>query len=468
MILRYSLRYLVARGVPALVNFLAVAVYTRLLTPEAYGYYVLVIAGVNVLNLVCFQWLRFALVRYLPAHQGQEEGLLGTIGWSYLALMFLVGSLGGAAAGLVADARWRSLMGVGVLLLWAQAWFELNAELLRARLQTQAYGWAMGARSVGALGLGTLFILSGLEAYGPLWGLVVSMVGIGIVFAYQHWRVIPIRLDTRRLRLLLRYGLPVAGSLAFNLIIVASDRFLIAWLLDEAHAGIYAAGYDLAYQPVILLMHIVYLAVYPLIVKAWEQEGKPVAYTYLSRNAQLLLIIAVPATVGLVLLRDAIASLVLGEAFQAASAIIAWVAVGTLLDGMRVYHADLAFHLGQRTMGQLRSVLWGALVNIGLNLLWIPRVGIIGAAWATVVSCGIALLLSIWWGRTVLPIPWGLKKGLGISMAGIGMGITIGVLKASMGWIGAGIVGIGMYGVLLAILLKEDFTRICRNIRLRI
>ena len=41
-LLRHSFIYLFARGVPGVINFLAIAVYTRLLPPEEYGQYALV------------------------------------------------------------------------------------------------------------------------------------------------------------------------------------------------------------------------------------------------------------------------------------------------------------------------------------------------------------------------------------------------------------------------------------------
>ena len=456
MILHYSLRYLVARGIPALVNFFAVAVYTRLLTPEAYGYYVLVIAGVNVLNLAGFQWLRFALVRYLPAAQKEAE-LLGTIGWSYLALMLVVGGGGGAMAGLIVEARWRPLILVAVLLLWAQTWFELNADLLRTRLQTQAYGWAMGVRSVGALGLGTLLILKGLEAYGPLLGLLLSMAGVGLVFACRYWRTVRMRVNWKQLQVLLRYGLPLAGTLILGFIISASDRFLIAWLLDEAQAGIYAAGYDLANQPVILLMSIVNLAAYPLIVQAWEQREKGIA-AYLRRNIRLLLMVGVPAAVGLGLLADPITRWMLGAAFRPAREIIPWIALATLLDGVRVYHTDLAFHLAQRPTRQLQLMAWGALINLGLNVLWIPRLGIIGAAWATVAAYGVTLALSIGWGRRMAALPTGGRELLRIGGAAFGMGAGCWLLAPLIGWVGAGGLGLAIYGALLWLLYARDDT----------
>ncbi|BBM69008.1 oligosaccharide flippase family protein [Rhodothermus marinus] len=448
MVLRYSLHYLIARGIPALVNFLAIAVYTRLLSPDAYGRYILVLAGVNIANLTVFQWLRLSLVRYLPAYQEQEGVLLGTIGRIYLILMAGVGVLGGVA-GLIVGGEWRSLVLVAVLLLWMQAWFELNVELLRARLQTRAYGWAMGVRSVGALALGTLFILGGLGAFGPLLGLVLSMAVVGLGFAYRHWRTVKLQLDRERLRPLLRYGLPLAGTLILSYIVSVSDRFLIAWLLDEAQAGIYAAGYDLANQPVILLMSIVNLAAYPLIVQVWEHEGEASAQAYLVRNLRLLLIVGVPATVGLAMLARPFGELVLGASFHSASAVVPLIALGTLLDGLRVYHTDLAFHLGQRTTRQLQIVLWVFLINLGLNLLWIPHMGIRGAAWATVVAYGMALILSIWQGRNIQAVPLGFQELLRTGGAGIGMGLGLWILTPWIGWVGAGIVGLVVYGLLL-------------------
>lgn len=55
MLLRHSALYTLARGLPGLINFAALAVYTRLLGPEEYGRYALVIAAVGLANAVLFQ-----------------------------------------------------------------------------------------------------------------------------------------------------------------------------------------------------------------------------------------------------------------------------------------------------------------------------------------------------------------------------------------------------------------------------
>jgi hypothetical protein len=78
-LLKHSALYLFARGLPGLVAFLSIAIYTRLLSPEAYGQYVLVVATVGLCNAIVFHWMRMGLLRFLPAHLEQPQALLSTL-----------------------------------------------------------------------------------------------------------------------------------------------------------------------------------------------------------------------------------------------------------------------------------------------------------------------------------------------------------------------------------------------------
>src|SRR3954454_9976326 len=62
--------YLLARGVPGVVAFLAIPLFSRLLTPAEYGRYALVVATAALVNSLVFQWTRLSLVRFLPAQAG--------------------------------------------------------------------------------------------------------------------------------------------------------------------------------------------------------------------------------------------------------------------------------------------------------------------------------------------------------------------------------------------------------------
>jgi len=198
---------------------------------------------------------------------------------------------------------------------------------------------------------------------------------------------------------------------------------------------------------------VVNLAAYPLAIQALEQGGKEAARRQLSKNAIALFAIGLPAMVGLALLAPNIADVVLGKAFrETAAALIPWIAFGVFLSCMRAYHLDLAFQLSQHTVGQIWVALGAAVVNLGLNLWWIPRLGLMGAAYATVVAYAVALGISLFLGRRLFSMPFPTKEAFKIGLAVAGMG---GVLWPLRGFRGIGALvaqiagGVVVYGALI-------------------
>ncbi|WP_295815090.1 lipopolysaccharide biosynthesis protein [uncultured Deinococcus sp.] len=404
-LVRHSLIYVVARGVPGLLNFAALSVFSHLLDPAGYGQYALVIAISSLLNSVLFEWLHLGLLRYLPT--GEERvPFLRTIVGGYALVVAATAVLGGVSL-LVVDDATRPLVVLALVLTWGQVWFELTLELLRAQLKPLHYGLLALTRAVLSLGLGVLLVRAGLGSTGRLLGLLLGAALPGVLWSVWCWRGAA-RWDVNRetMRTLLSYGLPLTVTFAFGFILSTSDRLLLGALQGAAAAGIFSVGMDLAQQSLGLLMAIVNLAAYPLAVRALNERGEHAAREQLIHNGSLLLAVAVPATVGLAALAPQIARVALGADFQAAAAqLIPWVALSALLMGLKAYHLDLSFQLGQNTRQQIWIVLNAAAVNVGLNMLWIPRLGYMGCAYASAVAALVALLLSWFWGRQSFPVP---------------------------------------------------------------
>ncbi|MGN6626432.1 MAG: hypothetical protein ACTHLN_07415, partial [Tepidisphaeraceae bacterium] len=76
--LSHAAIYLLARGLPGLVSFTAIPLYTRLLAPNEYGRYAMVIAGTVLINSLVFQWVRLSLTRFLAAHTDEATALKST------------------------------------------------------------------------------------------------------------------------------------------------------------------------------------------------------------------------------------------------------------------------------------------------------------------------------------------------------------------------------------------------------
>lgn len=453
MLLTHSFFYLFARGVPGVINLLAMALYTRLLSPDDYGRYALVIAGVGLANLILFQWLRLGILRFLPAYDKRQKVFLSTIVAGYICLVAISGISGAIILVFVLNSVLRVFVIHGIILLWLQAFFEINLELARIQLAPGRYGLLYTVKAIVALAIGGLLAFWGFGAHGLLLGLMTGML-ISIFIQTGSWIKIRFQfVDIGIFRELLVYGLPLSATLVLGFVVSTSDRFLLGWFLGADTTGIYAAGYDITKQTLGVLMMIVNLAAYPLAIRVLEQNGKEAAKQQLSHNITLLLMIALPCTVGFVLLAPNIISIFLGQAFRnTALMLIPWVAVGSLLAGIKAYYFDLSFQLGRHTLGQIWITLVAAIINVILNLWWIPLFGIIGAAYSTVAAYVISLGLSWFLGKRIFPLPFPAREAFKIILAVTGMACALWPLYDFHG-VGAlltqGICGVMAYGILL-------------------
>lgn len=162
----------------------------------------------------------------------------------------------------------------------------------------------------------------------------------------------------------------------------------------------------MAQQSLGMLISVVSLATLPLVINALEKNGQESAQRHIVESGRLLLQIAIPATLGLMILAEDIAMLLIGLKFRNdAIQIIPIIALATFFAGVRSGYFDLAFQLGFRLKGQLIVVAFSALMNVVLNLIFIPFFGVIGAAYATLIALFFALFLSAYLGKKSFPLP---------------------------------------------------------------
>lgn len=406
MLLKHSFFYAMARGLPGLLSFAAIALYTRLLAPDEYGRYALLVAGAGLVNVMVFQWLRLVAARFLQAQDSPGAFLGGVLAQFYL--LAAITSLAGLALVLLwPDPVWQWLLALAVPLLISLAALELSLVIASARLQPGLYGKLLGSKALISLVLGAMFAWAGLGAAAPVWGLIMGQSVALLMYGRQVWHSVRPRwplADERRQQL--GYGLPLVVTFALAWVISCSDRWLLAWLLDEDAVGYYSAGYELAFQSLTLLLTIINTAAYPLAVKALERGGSAQAREQLAHNGELIVAVALSGAAVLVILAPSVLVSLIGEAFRSGAVVIVPIAaVAAALAGIKAYHFDIAFHLGKRS----RTLVWisamAAVINVGLNLLLIPRLGIEGAAWATLLSYATALIASAVVGRRAFCMP---------------------------------------------------------------
>jgi O-antigen/teichoic acid export membrane protein len=203
-----------------------------------------------------------------------------------------------------------------------------------------------------------------------------------------------------------RYGLPLTLTFLAFIVVGLADRFLIGWLLGSAAVAPYAAAYDLVQQLIGAIMSVLFLAAFPMVVQLLEEEGDESARMRLRALGRALIGIGLPAAVGLGALSTEISEVLFGVAYQHdATKIMPWLAGAIFIGCIKSFYLDVVFQLRHATKYQGYIAALMAAVNVALNILLLPRYGVIGAAWATVAAFLIGALVSWRIGSTVFSLP---------------------------------------------------------------
>lgn len=237
-----------------------------------------------------------------------------------------------------------------------------------------------------------LFLLSRLCGVG----------GVMLAFARRYGACVP-RLDFGLLRQLLPTSLPLSGSVAVGTLLQNFDLVLVGVWLGSRAAGLYGAAYRVVWVPTIVATAY-FTALRPVLARGSVSGLESVA-DVLRRSSRVAVALGLGAAVGGLLLADGVMRTLFGAEYAAGAGPLAVLLAAFGLQVLsRHYRAVLiAFH---HQAADLRVMLAAAALNVGLNLAWIPRFGLLGAAYATLASEALILAASLRLGRRVGSLPF--------------------------------------------------------------
>jgi len=455
--IKHGFIYLIAKLFTGGVGFLSIILYTRMLIPEEYGRYALILVYVNLINSLLYQWFRLGLIRYIPKYYKDERkysSLLETVLFCYLACCFFTVILGIilVSAGLLSLIK----MAIALFFLWTTAWFELSQAIQRSHLRPTRFTFMTGLKSILSLLLGILALRAGFGENGLLIGISLGTLLTNIIFI-KEWAIkFSFSLEKDLLIQLVRYGMPliISGGMAY--IMQSIDRVMIGWLLGESEAGIYSVTFDFALQTVGMLMLIVNLSALPLVIRKLEIEGYDSAQNQLTQNYQMLLGVALPAVLGLSVLSSNVTNIVFGNDYrEIASLILPIISLAMLFQGLKSYYTDNSYQLGKTTYKQAIPVVLGILTNVILNLLLIPRLELLGAAVSSLVSYLVSFVTNCFFAKRVFHLPFPVKETIKICSSSLVMVIALYMFRSYTGlvWLIVQIIGgVTLYSLLFLLL----------------
>lgn len=396
------------RGVNGAIALATMYFLTRMLTPTEYGVYALGVAAIGTLSSMLFQWIAVTVSRFYALHLANPDVLLGAAYRIFIPLATLF-ALACAAYSLWLPAGGPTLwlviaVGSGTI---ASGLHLVSIQVANARIEPLRYGLLTASRGALALLGAVLFINAGFGGDGAVFSAALASIA-AVLFFGQRRRDKSVRDDGQLRRQMIAYGLPLTVTYIATMILDYSDRFIIGWWLDASAVAGYAAPYDLCQQTVGVALNVFFLVSYPRITRAWEQGGASAARQAMVPLARSMLC-ATPLVLGVFAgMADDISTLIFGSGIRRQAAqLMPWITVAVGVAFCKGYFLDIAFQLTRTTRTQSKIIVVMALLNVALNVVLLPYLGIIGAALSTLIAFSCGALMSWWLGRGLAIYPVG-------------------------------------------------------------
>lgn len=269
-----------------------------------------------------------------------------------------------------------------------------------------AYGMFQIFQAVSNLLLSILFVVILHRGVGGrLLGIFLSSAtctGIGLV-VLRRKGYLPMKVRMKHLRDAASFGAPLIPHSVGGTLLGLSDRFILARTAGMATVGVYAAAVQVM-SVILLCMTAMNLAWVPFLFASLKNSTPKtpamlVKYTYVLFGCIGGVFILVQAAAP-VLIKH-----LLSPRYQGASRYVFWLGIAYCCNGLYFLVGNYFFY-ANRT-GVLGGItLTCATVNIGLNLLLVPRLGAIGSAYAAAASWSVFFLITWAIAAHLFPMPW--------------------------------------------------------------
>lgn len=425
----YGLSSIIGR----VLNLLLVPLYTRVFPESEYGIVAELYAVVGFLMVLFIYRMDTAFFRFGTDKESREKVFSNSI-WSVAGTSLLFSLLIFVFSNEIA--AWFSFSAGQVvyvkifgLILGLDTLSEIP--LAKLRLENRAKRFAVIRLAGIALNIGfNLFFLllcpwllrQGIAAgfvqkvYDPSYGILYIFVSNLIASASVLLLLLPDLLhvkwefDTRLWKTMFLYAAPLVLASLAGIVNEMLDRVLLVSQLpydietNRGQVGVYSACYKLAMLMSLFTQAFRYAAEPFFFANAKNKDAK-ILYADVTKY---FTIVGALGFLAITFYLDFLKYFI-DEDYWEGLVVVPILLMANLFLGL-YYNVSIWYKLTDRTMIGGLIALGGAAITIVLNILWIPRFGYLGSAWATLICYVSMTLASWWWGRKYYSVKYDLKR----------------------------------------------------------
>ena len=452
-------------------SFLFSVYVVRRLGDDRFGQYSTVLAILGLCSIVA----ELGITQWAQREIARDRTQTGVLFWNIVVLRLLLAVVGIAGITLgTALAGYKPILVLGVFIascgFFLSAW---DAPLKMLLVANEYFSYTVAATVIGQLVvvfLGGALLLSG---QGFISLIVATIVSILPQIAISAWAIkrhrlaeFPFSIRPRSWPRLIGAGLPF-GVITLSLTISFSiDSVMLSRLQPENVVGWYNVAYHLARNTLFFFSGFS-VAMVPSLSQAYAHDTAVVDRWYY-RSVKFILLATLPLAVGGMMVAFPLIRFLYTEEFlpsAAAFQIIVWdvpvLMFASFCGNMTTVVSE------ERAAARIYGV--AAIVNIALNLYFIPRYSLLGAAAVTVITDLVAAIQFYWLLNRKLHLPPMLSLLTRIVIACAVMGLVVRLLGNHHVFIliGAGAASYGAMVILLRLMDAREWAQLLRVLRLR-
>jgi len=370
---------------------------TKNLGVQDYGVWSQIRITMGLLVSFAFLGLHESLIRFIPGEKDEKKIKEGF--YSSASLIFLM-NLAISLALMVFSGPLSEFLKINQifvrmlsLIIIFESLNNIFLVFIRAKNEIGKYFWFVVSRIILEIVFLVAMILLGHGLFGIIFSLLFIKVMFFLVLFLYVFKKIGFKVpDFSLIRSYLSFGVPTIVDGLSYWVVTSSDRYLIAFFLGIIFVGYYVPAYSITY----LLSAFIFPLSFMLSVvlpKFFDENNMEQVKNYLRNSFKYFLMVMIPATFGLSILSKGLLS-VLSTKEIAANAyfIVPFIAAGILLYGLTYFFSQI---LALKKKTKLVASVWtsAAFLNLGLNIILVPVLGILGAAFTTFIAYLCALLL---------------------------------------------------------------------------
>lgn len=438
----------------SLLGFVLILIVTRGVGVEGSGIFFESVALLSLLSSIAEWGVETGLVRWVPHLRvlGRKEDVRSALRAGFVpvaAAGLLMGIVMFAFAKPLGDLLTNGAHGAELepVVRVLAPFLPLQAVFTVALAATRGFGTMkptvlidkMGRPSAQVL-LALVVVILGLSsvALAIAWAVPVAL-GLAVALAWTNsllhaWEATPAVADSSGRRTTFvefwRFTIPRGLAGVFAVTILWLDTLLLGALRSTDEAGIYAAA-----SRYLVVGQFVGLAIIqvvgPKLSELLTQKDKPGASEVYRSSTAWLMLAAWPIYLSMVIMAPALLSL-FGEPYMRASTAVV-ILGASMLVATAIGPIDMVLLMAGKSSWNLINTVVAVVVNVSLNLLLIPRMGITGAAiaWsASILVNNLLPLLQVWLSLRIHPFGRGWLVASSVAVVSVGTSEVLGRLIA--------------------------------------